>query len=213
MRTYTLLLSIVCHLVAVCAIVVATVTAADEFPVVRRAIDFVEVVPPPPPPAPPRVREQVRPQVADGAPVEAPAGVAPEPPAVDSMPADTHVDSIVVSDLTGIPPIVGNEPPPPEPPREPIHVGGQIQPPRKVVNVAPVYPPIARAAGVQGVVILEAVIGEDGSVTDVRVLRSIQLLDSAAIEAVRQWRFTPTLLNGTPVPVVMTVTVAFNLRP
>jgi protein TonB len=65
---------------------------------------------------------------------------------------------------------------------------------------------------VQGVVILEAVIGEDGTVQNVRVLRSKPLLDDAAVEAVRQWRFTPTLLNGQPVPVVMTVTVAFTLN-
>jgi protein TonB len=78
--------------------------------------------------------------------------------------------------------------------------------------MAPVYPAIARAAHVEGVVILEAVIGENGAVRDVRVLRSIQLLDDAATEAVRQWRFTPTLLNGQAVPVVMTVTVAFKLR-
>jgi protein TonB len=82
----------------------------------------------------------------------------------------------------------------------------------KVADVAPAYPPIARAARVEGIVILEAVIGEDGAVRDVRVLRSIPLLDAAATEAVRQWRFTPTLLNGQPVPVVMTVTVAFRLR-
>jgi len=68
------------------------------------------------------------------------------------------------------------------------------------------------AAGVEGVVILEAVIAEDGSVRDVRVLRSNPLLEAAALEAVRQWRFSPTLLNGEPVPVVMTVTVAFRLH-
>jgi protein TonB len=56
------------------------------------------------------------------------------------------------------------------------------------------------------------VIAENGSVRDVRVLRSIPLLDAAAVEAVRQWRFTPTLLNGQPVPIVMTVTVAFRRR-
>jgi len=80
------------------------------------------------------------------------------------------------------------------------------------VDVAPTYPPLARAAGVEGVVILEAVIAEDGSVRDVRVLRSNPLLEAAALEAVRQWRFSPTLLNGEPVPVVMTVTVAFRLH-
>jgi protein TonB len=93
-----------------------------------------------------------------------------------------------------------------------VRVGGEIRPPQKVTDVAPSYPPIARAAHVEGIVILEAVIGEDGAVRDVRLLRSIPLLNAAAVEAVRQWRFTPTLLNGQPVPIVMTVTVAFKLR-
>jgi protein TonB len=94
----------------------------------------------------------------------------------------------------------------------PVRPGGNIQPPRKTVHVAPVYPAIARANKVQGLVILEAVIGENGRVRNVRVLRSIPLLDAAAVEAVRQWVFSPTLLNGEPVPVVMTVTVAFELK-
>ena len=64
----------------------------------------------------------------------------------------------------------------------------------------------------QGVVILEATIGADGKVKDVRVLRSIPLLDQAAIDAVRQWEYTPTLLNNVPVPVIMTVTVQFTLN-
>jgi protein TonB len=93
-----------------------------------------------------------------------------------------------------------------------VRVGGAIQAPKKVRNVDPAYPPIAQSARVQGVVILEATIGPDGRVQDVRVLRSIPLLDSAAIEAVRQWQYTPTLLNGVPVPVIMTVTVNFTLR-
>jgi protein TonB len=93
-----------------------------------------------------------------------------------------------------------------------LRVGGYIRAPQKIVDVAPIYPPLARAAGVEGIVILEAVIAEDGSVRDVRVLRSVPLLDAAATEAVRQWRFSPTLLNGEPVPIVMTVTVAFRLR-
>jgi protein TonB len=61
-------------------------------------------------------------------------------------------------------------------------------------------------------VVLEAVIGEDGRVRDVRVVRPVALLDQAAVEAVRQWRFTPTLLNGQPVPVIMNVTVGFHLK-
>jgi protein TonB len=93
----------------------------------------------------------------------------------------------------------------------PVRVGGQIRQPTLLRRVNPLYPPEARAARVQGVVILEAVIGVDGRVCDARILRSIPLLDQAAIDAVRQWEYTPTLLNGAPVPVIMTVTVQFTL--
>jgi TonB family protein len=105
-------------------------------------------------------------------------------------------------------------PPPPPPPGWPanaVRVGGNMKQPVKTKHVAPVYPPIAQSANVQGVVILEAVIGVDGKVQDARILRSIPLLDQAAIDAVKQWEFTPTLLNGTPTPVMMTVTVQFSL--
>tara|TARA_Y100000031_G_scaffold134167_1_gene156480 strand:+ start:93 stop:569 length:477 start_codon:yes stop_codon:yes gene_type:complete len=103
-------------------------------------------------------------------------------------------------------------PPPPPPPTEPIRVGGNIKPPERVRNVNPIYPAIAQSARVQGIVIIEAVIGPDGRVTDARVLRSIPLLDASALDAVRQWEYTPTLLNGIPVPVIMTVTVNFTLQ-
>ena len=92
-----------------------------------------------------------------------------------------------------------------------VRVGGNIRPPTRIVDAKPVYPEIAQSARVQGVVICEAVIGPDGKVADVRILRSIPLLDQAAVDAVRQWEFTPTLLNGIPVPVIMTTTVNFTL--
>jgi protein TonB len=94
-----------------------------------------------------------------------------------------------------------------------MRVGGHIKAPTKVHNVAPSYPDLARQSRIQGLVILEAVISPSGSVEDVRVLRGIPLLDDAAADAVRQWRYTPTLLNGVPVPVIMTVTVNFRLGP
>ena len=111
--------------------------------------------------------------------------------------------------------IVGGLPeaaPPPPPPQAPVRVGGNIKPPTKTRDVKPVYPAIAQSARVQGVVIIEATIGPDGKVNDARVLRSIPLLDQAALDAVKQWVFTPTLLNGVPVPVIMTVTVNFTLQ-
>ena len=97
------------------------------------------------------------------------------------------------------------------PPTQPVRVGGQIKQPTKTKHVNPTYPPIAQSARVQGVVIIEAVIGPNGKVQDARVLRSIPLLDQAALDAVKQWEFTPTLLNNVPVPVIMTVTVQFTL--
>jgi TonB family protein len=104
-------------------------------------------------------------------------------------------------------------PPPPYPaPMAPVRVGGNIKTPMKTKDVRPVYPPDAMAAGITGVVIIEAVIDPEGRVGDAKVLRSIPALDQAAVDAVRQWEFVPTLLNGAPVPVIMTVTVNFTLQ-
>jgi protein TonB len=64
---------------------------------------------------------------------------------------------------------------------------------------------------VQGVVIIEALIDTNGNVADAKILRSVAMLDQAAVDAVRQWRFTPTMLNGAAVPILMTVTVNFTL--
>ncbi len=93
-----------------------------------------------------------------------------------------------------------------------VRVGGSVRPPTKVVDVRPVYPEEARAAKIQGVVILEAVLGEDGAVIDTKILRSIPELDQAAIDAVSQWKYEPTLLNGEPVELEMTVTINFTLQ-
>jgi TonB family protein len=92
-----------------------------------------------------------------------------------------------------------------------VRIGGNIKPPTKIHDVSPEYPPEARAGKVQGLVIVEAIIDPQGNVTDARVLRGVPLLDDAALTAVRQWTFTPTLMNGVPVSVAMTVTVNFRL--
>ena len=216
MRTCTITLSIVVHAIAVCAALIAPLLATDELPSPRTATEFIQVVqlPEPSPPPAPRAstRTNAAPPPTDAAPLEAPIGIAPESPIElpdDRIANDNGVvafgDTLALDDAA----------PPPSPPPSPpsiLRVGGSIRPPQKVFDVAPVYPPIALAARKEGVVILEAVIAEDGSVSDARVLRSVPLLDAAALEAVRQWRFTPTLLNGQPVAVVMTVTVAFQLR-
>jgi TonB family protein len=86
-----------------------------------------------------------------------------------------------------------------------------ITAPKKITDVRPVYPAVARAANVQGVVIIEARIEPDGSVSDAKVIKSIPLLDQAALDAVKQWRFTPPLLNGQPAAVVMATVIHFSL--
>ena len=143
---------------------------------------------------------------------------APPPPPPPPGPASSRRQS----DRAALPP------PPPPPPPVParrggevpvdveqdgaLRVGGTVRPPMKIRDVRPVYPPIAQQARVQGVVIVETRIEKDGRVSNVRVLRSIPLLDQAAIDAVMQWEFTPTLLNGVPIPVIMTHTVNFTLE-
>jgi TonB family protein len=99
------------------------------------------------------------------------------------------------------------------PPRTEPPIGGNIRAPMKTRDVRPDYPQALREAGVEGVVPLGAFIGTDGSVAEVRVLttRAHPDLASAAIDAVRQWRFTPTLLNGEAIEIYMTVTVRFSL--
>jgi TonB family protein len=96
--------------------------------------------------------------------------------------------------------------------RPPVRVGGDIRQPMKIRDVKPVYPPVAQEARLQGIVILEGLIDEQGNIADVNVLRGVPLLNDAAIDAVRQWKYTPTLLNGVPVPVIMTMTVTFTLQ-
>jgi protein TonB len=148
----------------------------------------------------------------NAAPVEAPSEIKPETGLENferNVGIEGGVGTIAGDIVTGVP---EPPPPPPPPPAAPVRVGGNIKPPAKVKHVNPVYPPIAQSARVQGVVIIEATIGPDGAVKDARVLRSIPLLDASALEAVRQWQFTPTLLNGVPVPVIMTVTVQFTLQ-
>jgi protein TonB len=95
-------------------------------------------------------------------------------------------------------------------PAAPVRVGSVIKTPVKVEDAAPVLPEAARQAGVRGVVVVEVTVGADGRVTDAKVLRSIPMLDRAALDAVRQWRYEPTLLNGAAVPVIITATVEFR---
>jgi TonB family protein len=93
-----------------------------------------------------------------------------------------------------------------------IRVGGQVRPPIRIKEVAPIYPAIAQSARVTGDVVIEATIDEEGKVADARIVKSVPMLDQAALDAVKQWEYQPSLLNGVPTPIVATVTVKFT-RP
>jgi protein TonB len=219
MRTSTFFVSFVVHTLLIGAAIVTRVVANDVLPEPPRATTFIMVTPEVPTVPPPPAARRPAPPTAianpDAAPIVEPPEIQPEVPrVVDDLP----IVSDVIAGGAGLPdsavPGDAIAPPPPRRPADaaPMRIGGDIRPPQKVHHVAPEYPSIARSAGVSGIVILEAVIAEDGAVREVSILRSAPLLDDAAVQAVRQWRFTPTLLNGQPVAVVMTVTVAFNLQ-
>lgn len=175
-------------------------------------------------PAPARTRTQASsstsPQHSEtptiAAPLEPPTGIAPETGreaisngTIDSVAAiergSGSVDGVgVTENLPPAPPATAPQPP------QRLHQG--IQAPRKLVDVAPRYPALARESRVEGIVILDVIIDETGNVMSTRVLRSVGLLDQAAVDAVKQWKFTPARLNGEAIPIVMTVTVSFRLQ-
>ena len=211
-KWYTLPVSLFSHSAAVALLVALPLLAPAIMPAVSADEDpyIVKIAPPPPPLPPIRSSPKLEP-IADPnvVPIIAPDSIKPETPidagweeTTDAAPGTIEgtFDSSVVA--------------PPAPPpvvQAPVRVGGTIRAPMKVRDAQPVYPVIAQAARVEGIVIIEATIDKGGRIINARILRSVPLLDQAAAEAVRQWEFTPTLLNGVPVPVVMTVTVSFKL--
>ncbi len=215
---YTVPISFVVHAAAAAVLVAIPILAPAVLPALRGAdIVYAEIVvppvPPPPPPPAPRVIETRPPAVnPSAAPVTAPDSIEPETDLMRDL-AVLHTADVGIVGVTGDLETVITAPPAPPPPSSgPVRVGGKVRPPSKIRDAAPVYPAIAQAARVEGTVIIDAVIDEQGRVQSARVLRSIPLLDEAALAAVREWAYTPTLLNGVPVPVVMTVTVRFALR-
>ncbi len=153
------------------------------------------------------------PSKVDGtaAPVDVPTGITPETGDENRVSGvEGGVPGGVAGGVVGG---VGNVPSAPGPPGPTIlRAGTDVKPPRKIKDVKPVYPAIASSTRAQGAVLVEAVIGTDGRVQDVKVLHSVALLDQAAVDAVRQWQYEPSTLNGVPIVVIMTVVVTFALQ-
>jgi periplasmic protein TonB len=222
-RASLLPLSIVVHAAVITAVVVAPIIADGELPPPAKALPmtYTKVAPLPPPPAI-QVRSQTNTQTRttspDKPPIDAPTTIGKE----STIEPPTGVIDLDVGPDTGFPDGVPGglpqnvvefvPPPPPLAERKPVRPGGVIETPKILKRVQPVYPTIAQIARVQGTVVIDALIGEDGKVRNARVLQGNAQLNDAALAAVRQWVFTPTKLNGEPVAVLMTVTVVFTLN-
>jgi protein TonB len=220
-----LVASTILQVAIVGAVLVPALLLTGALPEPRMMMAFVAAPPPPPPPpaapdtAPRKPSSPTRPVPATQqpvAPVEPPQGVEPEPVHGDEeegVPGGVEggvPGGVLGSVIGGLP----EAPPPPPPPagREPVRVGGQIEQPTLIKRVDPIYPPIAVNAHVKGVVILEAIVDREGLVEQVRVLRSANsLLDKSAIDAVKQWQYSPVILNGKPERFILTVVLTFNL--
>jgi protein TonB len=221
---WTIAGSVIVHLGFVFALLILPVLSAfDDFVIhANNALSFtlpVMAMPVAPPAPAPTVNLQ--PDIKLNA---APTSSA-EKPVTKEVTAPPMPGALTVVGGTGIGSVLpfgsgtGNDafivPPPPTPtptPSGPVRPGGEIKWPTRTYYVEPSYPSFARTAKVGGTVYLEATIDANGNVRDVRVLKSIPLLDEAAKAAVSQWRYTPTRLNGVAVPVILTVTVTFNIR-
>ncbi len=216
-----MMLSLGLHsMAAVTLVVVPVLYMTNPIPQASRMMAFVAAVPPPPPPPPPAPPvETVAPKPPAPAfelvaPIEEPTAIAPESSNAEREGEGDAEGGVPGGVIGGFAADIPSPPPPPPPvATAPVRVGGEIRPPTLVSRVGPVYPELAVGAHVEGVVILEAVVNREGRVQDVRVLRSIPLLDGAAVDAVRQWRYEPLVVNGHTVVFVLTVTVTFQLTP
>jgi periplasmic protein TonB len=227
----SMMVSIFVHTIVICILIILPLILFNSLHQ-EELLTFLVGPPPahvqPPAPAPPRVGTSKIPHTItttdiNYAPIQIPEGI--RPPS-DEPPVEFGIENLIdgigvptgrkrginaaVSDLivTPLPPL----PVPPRPPnRTPIKIG-VLQESKCIFKVEPVYPELARLAHISGAVILEATIDEEGNVADVRVLSGPMLLKDAAAQAVKQWKYSPTILNGEPIPILATVTIIFNLR-
>jgi periplasmic protein TonB len=220
---WTVICSTVAHLTIISIAVIVPLMATGTLPDVHSPLTAfmpAEIkIPEMPPAGSPRPRPAMNPAAA---PTTAPSAID-----YTAEPAEPRAGSPGVGDMSGfdlgplgtpgVPDFITSGGPPPiaEPvpaPTKPLRVGGVIRAPQRIFSRPLVYPPMAQLSRVEGDVILEAIIDASGNVGDIRILRSVPLLDAAAADAVRQWKYKPTLLNGVPVPVIMTITISFRLQ-
>ena len=228
-KAWTVIVSSVFQITFLAILILIPLIYTEALPKTMMATMLSAPPPPPPPPPPPAVAQvvHVKPQahLMDAGKLMQPKVI---PKEVKIIKEDAEPD--VATGMTGGVPggvaggsmggvlggVIGGmgaAPPPPRPHQTgPLRVGGNVQAARIVNRVQPVYPPLARQTRISGTVRLHAIIGKDGAITSLEVMSGHPLLQQAALDAVRQWRYQPTLLNGEPVDVDTTIDVIFSLN-
>ncbi len=226
-RSTTLAFSLILHGVLIAAVVIVPLFMSDLLPVPDTALHAFFVAPnaiappPPPPPPPPAGARAVTRAPAAPRPVETPTFTAPVEVPTEVKPDNTGIDLGVEGGVPGgveggvpggvVGGIIGGLPQEAPPPPKMVRIGGQIIAPAVIHRVAPEYPRLAVSARLNAVIQLEAQVDVRGIVQQVTVTHGHALFDEAAIAAVKQWRYKPLLLNGTPTPFVLGVTIGFRL--
>jgi protein TonB len=226
-KPWTVMLSGIVQVVFLAVLILIPLIYTEALPKASLATLLIAPPPPPPPPPPPAAQiVKVKPQVhlMDAGKLVAPKAIPKEVKIIkeeaeqpDMMGAVGGVPGGVPGGqmggvIGGVIGGVGGAPPPPKPTQTRIRQGGAVQNAMLINRVQPQYPPLARQTRISGTVRLHAIISKDGSVQQLEVLSGHPLLVQAALDAVRQWKYRPTLLNGEPVEVDTTIDVIFSLN-
>jgi protein TonB len=227
-KPWTVVLSMVVQVSFLAVLILIPLIYTEALPKASLATLLIAPPPPPPPPPPPAATQivKVKPQVhlMDAGKLVAPKVIPKEVKIIkeeaeqpDMMGAVGGVPGGVPGGqmggvIGGVIGGVGGAPPPPRPSQQRIRQGGAVQAAMLVNRVQPQYPPLARQTRISGTVRLHAIISKDGSVQQLEVLSGHPLLVQAALDAVRQWKYRPTTLNGEPVEVDTTIDVIFSLN-
>jgi len=228
-KPWTFFVSMTIQTLALGIMVLIPLIYTEALPKTMLTTLLVAPPPPPPPPPPPAVQvtKVVRPvaRLVQAGKLMAPRAIPKEVTMLEEkeLPPDVSTVGVVGGVPGGVPGgqvggviggiiggVAGAPPPPPQMPQR-IRVGGNVQQARLIHAPRPIYPPLAKQARIQGVVRLQAIIAKDGSIQELQVLQGHPLLVQSALDAVRQWRYQPTLLNSEPVEVVTTIDVVFTL--
>jgi periplasmic protein TonB len=226
-KPWTVILSMVFQTAFLAVLILIPLIYTEALPKTMMATLLVAPPPPPPPPPPPIAQiVHVKPQVhlMDAGKLVTPKVIPKDikiikedAPDMSSMGMQGGVVGGVAGGqmggvIGGVIGGVGGAPPPPKPTQTRIRQGGNVTAAKLMNKVQPQYPPLARQTRISGTVRLHAIIGKNGQVEQLEVMSGHPLLVQAALDAVKQWRYQPTQLNGEPVEVDTTIDVIFSLN-